>query len=288
MNQIGAVCCHFNFAGFKTRTENYHQFRQGIESVGVELLTIECVAPGRFAELAHLPNIIVLEGDILWQKERLWQFGAEEMIRRGYDRLVFLDADVIYPDYHWPEIVCRCLDDNLIIHAYEHLEQHFSDRTNHQRSALAQKIDRPARGIAFACRSEFINEVGFYEHFIVGGGDGAIIRPLLASNDDQLVRDLRSWKLLPTKEHRKHYQAWALRCRHVVGHRWGFAPLRITALAHGSLKARHYASRHSMLASFDPFVDVRIEGGAFRWASDKPEMHRQVAEYFSARKEDEK
>ncbi len=38
---------------------------------------------------------------------------------------------------------------------------------------------------------------------------------------------------------------------------------------------------------FDPYEDIAIdEDGCWRWASDKPQMHQYIKEYFPSRRED--
>lgn len=285
MNKLGVVCCHFNFCRYQSRLANYHLFRQGIERAGVELLTVECVAPVQPSELCQLPNVITLTGDIMWQKERLWQFGGEEMVRRGYERIAFLDADVLFEDDSWPQVVYDALDSYLVIQPFAEVEHRFSDRTLRQKSALGQRANRPARGIAFACQSEFITQVGFYDRCIVGGGDGALIKAILMGDERSFERELRSSSLFSRKPTREHYGEWALRCHHFVEDHYGFAPLKITALPHGRLRSRRYSSRHSLLESFDPVNDMVVDNGAFRWATQRASLHRRIEIYFSVRKE---
>jgi len=287
MNQLGVVCCHFNFCVYRCRLANYHQFRQGVERTGCELLTIECVAPGQASELEHLPNVVTLTGDIMWQKERLWQFGGEEMVRRGYERIAFMDADVIFEDERWPQVVFDALDSNVVIQPFAEVEHRFSDRILKQKSALSQNANRPARGIAFACRSEFILEVGFYDRCIVGGGDGALVKAVLMDDERSFERDLRQSNLFLNAAMRTHYGEWAKKCHAYVRDRWGHASLRLTALSHGRFKDRRYASRHALLRTFDPERDVAIRGGTLSWSILDQNIWMRISNYFRKRDEDD-
>ena len=61
-------------------------------------------------------------------------------------------------------------------------------------------------------------------------------------------------------------------------------------LWHGNPVNRQYGERDTILRQhhFDPSVDLRLnEHGVWEWASDKPELHQAVSEYFFARKEDD-
>ena len=55
------------------------------------------------------------------------------------------------------------------------------------------------------------------------------------------------------------------------------------------MRERRYRERYTAFErfAFDPFEDIALDdAGLWRWASDKPEMHRFVADYFAARRED--
>jgi hypothetical protein len=60
-------------------------------------------------------------------------------------------------------------------------------------------------------------------------------------------------------------------------------------LWHGDLADRGGGARHRGLVpfEFDPVADIAIaEAGCWRWATDKPDLHRYLRDYFAARKED--
>lgn len=60
-------------------------------------------------------------------------------------------------------------------------------------------------------------------------------------------------------------------------------------LWHGDLLQRGYQRRKAILVDhgYDPLTDIAIEEqGCWRWSSHKPEMHKQVRDYFNARDED--
>ena len=66
-----------------------------------------------------------------------------------------------------------------------------------------------------------------------------------------------------------------------------YLPQEIYHLYHGTLKNRGYMSRLSILSSFDPYTDVKVNNGAFVWASNKTWLHQNVRNYFLQRNEDE-
>ena len=62
------------------------------------------------------------------------------------------------------------------------------------------------------------------------------------------------------------------------------------ALYHGTFKNRKHGQRDVICKKFhfDPLKDIKIgKSGAWEWASDKPDLHKEVREYFYSRKEDD-
>ena len=58
---------------------------------------------------------------------------------------------------------------------------------------------------------------------------------------------------------------------------------------HGTRQNRKYEERMMLLreADFDPRLDVSLcSNGCLEWATDKPELHQKVREYFWSRDED--
>ena len=72
--------------------------------------------------------------------------------------------------------------------------------------------------------------------------------------------------------------------------RVGFADQTVFHLWHGRLSKRAYGDRYNGFDrfEFDPYKDIRLAGnGCWSWATDKPEMHAHVRQYFAGREEDE-
>jgi hypothetical protein len=56
---------------------------------------------------------------------------------------------------------------------------------------------------------------------------------------------------------------------------------------HGQLSNRQYLERHNILADnfFDPHKDIVMNNDkCWEWATNKPELHRQLDQYFQARR----
>ena len=88
---------------------------------------------------------------------------------------------------------------------------------------------------------------------------------------------------------RQRYIAWAEPFYESVQAEMGFLGVDIFHLWHGDIERRKSRTRFEGLQcfQFDPCTDVAIEeNGAWRWNTDKQEMHEHVHAYFAERRED--
>src|SRR5215207_4469740 len=143
--------------------------------------------------------------------------------------------------------------------------------------------DRNSTGYAWAARRELLDEHGFYDVCIVGGGDRAMAAAAYGVFD-MVVADHGM-----NERQEEHYLAWAKPYFESVGGAVPFADYDLFHLWHGEVHDRRYEGRYDGLRrfQFDPYEDIAIEeNGPWRWDSDKPQMHEWVKEYFASRKED--
>jgi hypothetical protein len=87
-----------------------------------------------------------------------------------------------------------------------------------------------------------------------------------------------------------HYQAWAAGWYADVRGRMTFTAGDALHLWHGSPARRRYGSRNEIIRrhAFNPHTDLCLNAeGVWEWASNKEALHREVAEYFHARREDD-
>jgi len=88
---------------------------------------------------------------------------------------------------------------------------------------------------------------------------------------------------------REHYVDWASAYDEELRGRVGYVDASICHLWHGDVKDRGYKTRHRDFErfDFDPVADIAIDAqGAWRWASDKPELHDYLVRYMHSRRED--
>ena len=305
---LWAVTCHFNPVGYKNRLATYRTFKKHLP---VPLIAVELSFDGRF-ELQTDDADIVLQlvgRAVLWQKERLLNL-ALRSLPPECDAVAWLDADVIFASDDWPERAQSALERCSVV-------QLFSERCNLAQGATRSGSDwtpvelvapsvgctiatgksKPddlrvpgsyliggsTNGLAWAAQRSLLDRHGLYDAHILGAGDRAIVCASIGRFDcwvDATAANSRQ---------EQHYRAWGEPFFADVANGIGFIDGRLFHLWHGDTKDRQYATccPNLMKYGFDPFTDIAIDAnGCWRWNTAKPEMHRYVADFFAARKED--
>jgi len=238
----------------------------------------------------------------MWQKERLLNL----LLRRLPDhctKVAWIDCDVLFENPDWAVETSRLLDSAPLVQPFSVAIRLPRDCATYSgvgvvRPSMAAVLDRDRRaalegdyadhgdtGMAWAARRSLLARHGLYDASIAGGGDhlfahaasGAWTGPCLA-------------RLLGNGDgYRAHFMRWAERFHGDVRASIGVVSGSALHLWHGEPGDRRYVERHRKLHafSFDPEVDLRTgTGGCWEWASDKPDLHSWVAEYFHRRRED--
>ena len=303
-----AITCYFNPAGYRRRLENYRLFRQRLT---VPLVTVELSFDGIFQLQSADADVLVQiqGGDVMWQKERLLNI-ALKWLPDTCKKIAWLDCDVIFARHDWAEQARRALDEFCLLHLFQErfdlcrdvpLDR-FDTRSSNGASPsvvyrmivegvapadLLMSHPRQKRtssnGLAWASRRDLLEAFGLYDACILGSGDRAILCAALGKFE------YCTRALLMNDRRKEHYLAWARPYFEAVAGRIGYISGRAFHLWHGEVKDRQYGVRDQSLEAldFDPFTDIEVDhSGAWRWSSDKQELHAFVRRYFESRDED--
>ena len=305
---LWAITALFNPAGFRRRAANYRLFR---ERLGVPLIAVELSFGAPF-ELTEGDADILIQirgGDVMWQKERLLNV-ALQALPDDCRAVAWIDCDIVFERDDWSVAAMAALEQRPLVHLFERL--HFmppelppqalgAAAGQGYLTSVVAAVERGldplaglsamtatndviyARGTAWAARRELLDRLSFLDVCIIGGGDTAIICSLYECYDFFRQRNV------PGEAEMARFREWAARFRAAAPDGAGSIAGDILHLWHGSLADRRRGARHKGLAQFgfDPDRDIAVsESGAWRWVSEKPEMHRYVRDYFAGRRED--
>jgi hypothetical protein len=302
---LWAITCYFNPMRSERRLENYRVFRR---RVTVPLVAVELAyGPGFELEDGDADVLIRLRGrDVMWQKERLLTV-ALSSLPGECRKVVWMDCDVMFEADDWSERLDVLLDRVPLVQAFSHVHHLSRDGTQDETSAstlftqpsavrtiasgtpaaevFARRISRgpgsTSKGMVWAARRHLLDQNGFYDACIIGGGDLALIAAVYGCFD-VAVRNMNDMQS-------DHYMAWARQWHDMLSGEIGFLDGRLLHLWHGEIDDRRYRERHDGLRpyDFDPFVDIALDDNrSWRWNSDKPDLHAYVKTYFASRRED--
>lgn len=291
--------------GFR-RLESYWAFRRRLT---VPLIAVEMADEGS-SQLGDSDADILIrvhDADIMFQKERLLNV-ALAALPKECEAVAWLDCDLVFDNQRWPELTMAALGRYGLVQTFEEFYEMPPTSTDEEldgatptaiRLAWASELGKNTlakdvlatnfrlkglvSGGAVACRRDVLDEVGFYDACIIGGG----VRPVTAAAVGRLEDAVAFVHCGPAW--REHLEEWAARFYDRLQGRVGSVPGVVRHLWHGDLTNRRYGSRHEEFArfEFDPGRDLRMgRTGGFQWDSEKPEMHAFVREYFRSRRED--
>ena len=280
---LAAVTCHFNPIEYENLVRNYWMFREDLKDV--DLFTIELSFNGKF----EIEDAIHIEGSpqhIMWQKERLLNLVIERLPAK-YDKIAWLDADILFNNHRWAKQVENRLDRWPLLQLFENAletDTSLEPIASVPGVAYGGPQAREARhGFAWAARREVLEKVPLLDTHIMGGGEQMIYFAAMGMfNTYMLTRTNIEW--------RRSYLRWAAKFYQEIRGKIGYVKGDIVHLYHGTYADRQYVERWMVLSGnqYNPEEDIRInEDGIWEWASDKPDLHQAVAEYFEERKEDE-
>ncbi|HSI05611.1 MAG: hypothetical protein ACAI38_10195 [Myxococcota bacterium] len=301
---LALVTSFFNPAGFASKWRNYERFLVPIRAGGLPLYTIECAFADRPFELpAGEEHVQVRSRSIMFQKERLLNLVIERLPAR-FTKVAWVDADILFADPRWAVRTSRALDIHAVVQPFETAyrlppeQERYSGEGVICRSFAACYVDDRAAhakgdfwkhgdtGFAWAARRDLLAKHGLYDAMILGSADHVMAHAALGDWTSQCIRVTAG----VNNPYAADIRAWGRRFHEDVKGALGFVPGDLLHLWHGSAANRRYVERTKQLVAlgYDPKTDLRVgDSGAWEWASDKPELHAWVVDYFSQRREDE-
>jgi hypothetical protein len=299
---LAVVCCYFNPCHYASKLKNYKLFREGIEGVGVKILTVELAFGEDCFELEGFEDILFLrtgEDNVMWQKERLLNIGIRQLINENYEKIAWLDADVVFENDNWANYLSQELDKYPLCQVFEEINFKKSENIEvsvkgcikdlHERRSLSNM--RSVTGFGWAARADILKKVMLFDFAILGGGDALISYASFFNHphwrdylSNLLVIKSMPWYLF------QDYLEWAKKWGSLIKGRVGYVETKIKSLYHGEIKKRQYRLRDEILLkyAYNPRIDI-MNGvnGIFEWNSDKLELHKEIKNYFYTRMEDD-
>jgi hypothetical protein len=310
---IWGVTAYFNPTSNPWLPRNLAMFADSVRSQGLKLAIVELAQDGAGFEVEASACDLLLRrrtDATLWQKERLLNI-AVAALPESCDKVVWLDCDLLFDNPDWVAQTSRLLDRHSVVQPFdsavwlapgttvppERPERGLGEGCEmpgmaftmagggDRRRLLADYYNHGHAGFAWAARRSILGRHGLYDRHVLGGGDVTIAHAIFGDRDywrglNMACRDMTAAEVAAMA-------AWARGFHRDIEGGVAFVPGRVRHLWHGALSRRGYRDRWKILkqADYDPQRDVSVdpEQECLRWASDKPMLHREVAEYFQNR-----
>lgn len=277
---LAVVTCFFNSHGLSQQIENYFRFAEAISPA--PLFTVEMSFSGQFIISGSFRIHGCPRTQILWQKERLLNWGIEQL-PDCFDKIAWVDCDIQFTNPKWYQMTETVLERVPVVQLFQQchwLNNNDSIEKSRPSSASVNsysQADRSHPGFAWAARRNQIQRWGgLFDLDITGGGDAWMAHAFLGEHETPIIQSaspmLRSEGL-----------RWSQRVSQATGGKIDEIPGDVLHLCHGPLSDRGYWDRFLVLQkhNYDPGSDVKIaDNGAWKWNSAKEDFHRDVASRF--------
>jgi hypothetical protein len=305
--EIWGICTCFNPAGFQNRYKHLRRFVSRVRLQGLRILLIELAFHDYpfLIEKSDSDCVLQVRSDsVLWQKERLLNI-ALQTLPSSCDKVIWMDGDLLFQNEEWVHQTAALLRRYPAVQCFERavfLPDGELEIPQNANLLASQEIEEGAAfvwdssmrcvvgghtGLAWAARRDLLTLNSFYDRAIVGGGDTIMFWAMVNLSRHEPQREfLRKFF---SKQLYEDVCAWSDTFYHQVAGNIGYTPGSVFHLWHGSRRYRKYSFRQLILrkAEFDPDKDIIVGAQqCWSWNSDKPELHRDVYEYFRSRRED--
>ena len=293
IDQIEIVTPHFNPVGFDRARETYYEW---VPTLGDIAPHVKCVEAVLDDDPQEIEGSTVLRGtrkrNLLWQKEAMLNVMLERTDRPFF---CWLDHDLCFRNPYWLSQAIDKLQDPSCIAAQLFSQYVFLDARGRilyrKQSAMMDLsmggVGSGPPGGAWIARTDFLRSIGGLDvGNIVGGGDQGFFAGAAGGPTDYAFLPF-----MPPKFKKPELDYVFRVAAQRNGHSCSVIHGDAYHLFHGSRPNRQHEERYKMLrdCDYDPRADIKTDSsGLLTWASEKPELHRGVREYFLARQEDDK
>lgn len=295
MFKIAYISCFYNLCDFVVPKKNCEIFLKQTLSQLPQKDVYFCnlqIADHKNSILAEsiLPkqSITLKSNSILWHKERCQNILISKFnLLANYDYVMWLDTDIIFEklphpfffsiDHKWDMF-------QPFSHSYRPDEKNFDDINNksslfkkdyEQECWVKTKFKGGDIGLSWAISTKLLKKLGcFFDYGIIGGGDSFFVMPMV----NQSIKT----KCVGFDNSLKDYHLAHLKPK------LGYLNNRVYHMYHGSSTNRRYMNRHTILQkhNFNPKTDLTTDKNGLYTIQGKPELYKDIKNYFISRRED--
>lgn len=309
------VCPVINAQRFRTRWKHYQDFEKHVAEAGAILYTIEVAFGDRdfVVTTPENPHHIQLRTHHeLWLKERAINL-AVQRLPACWKYVAWIDPDCTFVRHDWANETLHQLQHFPLVQMWSQLTDVSPNYeiTQQLRSYMSVQLEgttkpKPAGsygqaigqgqkfgspGLAWAARREAWNQLsGIFDASILGAGDWYFAMVVTDELEARLSQrnDLSDGFCRKLRTYQEHARRAQWEGRRVVGN-VGMVKGLTVHYWHGPRTNRGYGTRGEILKrhGYDPDRDLLVDSqGLYQLSDRKPQLRRDIQEYFSKRNED--
>ena len=278
---VAAITPFFNPSGYQRPVENHRRFKEAWKSSGVPLYTVECRMPGQPWQIEDDGFVFRCESEQqLWVKEAVMNYGAAHLDPK-FEIIITVDCDLIWDHFDWLNDLPERMASTPFIHPWSVLRD-----TNEKGEVVSEKAGtglirrESAPGGAHVLSSEFFRLGGYFDLFLVGGGDTAFWYGVTGKTGDRYCQNIRDRSVSMFDA----FESWCRKAHRFFRGEFSYCNVAVTHLWHGNRENRRYIDRQDILRGFNVRSVRRNEYGIPQ--IQDPEIARRINEYFHGRQED--
>lgn len=178
---VSVILAFFQPVNFDLPRRHFHAVVQTLHSQGVPLAVAQAVLPGQEPQPVPscIPHLALPTNSLIFHKESLWNIAARRLT--DAEKLIFIDADLVFSDTGWLSRCCEALDKFDVI-------QTFSEAKWLDRDGMVDMVRPPTSSAIHAevnpslvayhpgfgwgmTRTAFEKTGGFYDLSVAGNAD---------------------------------------------------------------------------------------------------------------------
>ncbi len=301
ISSLGVVCCYFNPCNYKSKFLNFVKFLNSIEATGINPLVIEAYSDNSLHRIYKLTDsVISIKTDsIFWKKEQLLNIGIDALLKKKYEYIAWVDADITFNENDWWKQVIVATEFYGVVQIFansvkqkvtpalqhKHSSAYMLSHTNteHDLQIILSRKNEPGYGHCY--HRSFLEKNNLYDLSIIGGGD--ILNLIGFYYNEQTHKTILNDRFFSnmTDEFKQTYVEWCKRNKKVVNG-IGYANVDITVLFHGNKSDRKYVTREHILSKhrYNPITDLSIKDKVYQ--IKKLSIKNEIYNHFLSRNED--
>jgi hypothetical protein len=275
----------FNYTKSKRLVINYLYTVEKMKVANIPTFTIELVIKGQRPTIKDAFH--VYGSSYLFLKENLFRI-LETKIPEKYTKLLFLDADIIFDNPNWYNMLSDSLETYDVAHCFKtakwlditYTKYVQPDATTfvlaEDKATIVLGADQAKHyhpGFGYGFTRLWYNRVGYVDKAVIGGGDGIFSYGIFSTRNSKQVY----------KIYESIINKWFL---NIESLRVTYLPVTVYHLFHGSMQKRQYVSRTEIFKDFENIEDAITTNKDGVYELIDMSYNDLLIEYFSARDDD--